>query len=71
MTSARFFDLRRLEGRDVTFALSHGRRIDAASLVSAGRGGAATVWLFVDGGDTFVPVAEIVDFFEARPGCAV
>ena len=65
MTRTRLVDLRALEGRDVTLALSHGRRIDAASLVSAGRGDPETVWVFTDGADEFVPVAEIVDFFEA------
>jgi hypothetical protein len=66
MTRARLVELRGLEGREVTLALSRGRRIDAASLVSAAPGRAETVWLFVEGADEFVPVAEIVDFFEPR-----
>jgi hypothetical protein len=70
MTRARLVKLRALEGREVTLALSRGRRIDAASLVSAAPGRAGTVWLFADGSDEFVPLADIVDFFEPRPSMA-
>jgi hypothetical protein len=63
-------ELRALEGREVTLALSHGRRVDAACLVSVAPGGSDELWLFVDGADEFVPLAEIVDFFEPRPTVA-
>jgi hypothetical protein len=67
MSTTRLEELRALEGREVTLALSHGRRVDAAWLVSVAPGGSDDVWLFVAGADQFVPLAEIVDFFEPRP----
>ena len=56
--------LRALEGRQVSIALTDGSRIDDCELVSAGHG-AATLWLFVNGDDVFVPVDEITDAWEA------
>jgi hypothetical protein len=53
-----------LEGRRVSLALVDGSRIDGCELVSAGHG-AATLWLFVNGDDVFVPVEEITDAWEA------
>jgi hypothetical protein len=53
-----------LEGRRVSLSLVDGSRIDDCELVSA-RHGAPTVWLFVNGGDIFVPVTEITDAWEA------
>ena len=53
-----------LEGRRVSLALTDGSRIDDCELVSAGHG-TATLWLFINGGDVFVPVAEITDAWEA------
>ena len=70
MTRTRLVELRALEGHEVTLALSEGRRIDAASLVSAAHGPVDTVWLCVEGADEFVPVADIVDFFEPRRALA-
>jgi hypothetical protein len=56
-----------LEGRRVSVALRDGSRIDDCELVSAGRPGTETVWLFSNGIDVFVPVATIVACWEAVP----
>jgi hypothetical protein len=53
-------NLRDLEGRQVCLALADGSRIDDCSLVSAGRRGATTVWVFANGSDAFIPRADIV-----------
>lgn len=53
-----------LEGRRVSFALVDGSRLDDCELVSAGHG-TATLWLFVNGDDLFVPVADVTDAWEA------
>src|SRR5205814_641559 len=42
-------EFRKFEGRQVSVALADGSRIDDCSLVSAGRGRADTVWVFVNG----------------------
>jgi hypothetical protein len=56
--------LRPLEGRHVSLALTDGSRIDDCQLVSAGRGRATRVWIFANGVDAFVPVADIADVWE-------
>ncbi len=53
-----------LEGRRVSVALTDGSRLDDCELVSAGHG-TATLWLYVNGDDVFVPVATITDAWEA------
>lgn len=53
-----------LEGRRVNLALADGSRLDDCELVSAGRG-TATLWLFVNGDDVFVPVTDVTDAWEA------
>lgn len=53
-----------LEGRRVSVALADGSRLDDCELVSAGHG-AATLWLFVNGNDVFVPVDAVTDAWEA------
>lgn len=53
-----------LEGRHVNVALHDGSRLDDCELVSA-RHGTNTLWLFVNGGDVFVPVSDITDAWEA------
>jgi hypothetical protein len=58
-------ELRALEGHQVGLAVRGGDRIDDCQLVSAGRGGVGTVWVFADGVDTFVPLADVVDLWEA------
>jgi hypothetical protein len=57
--------LRALEGRRVGLVVRGGGRIDDGQLVSAGRHGMGTVWVFVDGVDTFVPVDDVIDLWEA------
>jgi len=54
-----------LEGRQVSVALDDGSRIDDCQLVSGGRHGVETVWLFTNGADRFVPVHHVVDVWEA------
>jgi hypothetical protein len=56
--------LRPLEGRHVSLALTDGSRIDDCQLVSAGRGRTTRVWIFANGVDAFVPVADIADVWE-------
>ncbi|MGH9040313.1 MAG: hypothetical protein ACRDZ3_08780 [Acidimicrobiia bacterium] len=56
--------LRSLEGRHVSLALAGGARIDHCQLISAGRPGTATVWVFTGGADTFVPVSDVLDVWE-------
>jgi hypothetical protein len=55
-----------LEGRTVSVALADGSRIDDAMLVSVGRAGARTLWLFSNGEDRFVAQADIVDLWPAN-----
>jgi hypothetical protein len=53
-----------LEGRRVSLALTDGSRLDDCELVSA-RHGRATLWLFINGSDVFVPVRQVTDAWEA------
>jgi hypothetical protein len=62
--------LQPLEGRRVSVALNDGSRIDDCQLVSAGRARAATVWLFSNGTDVFLPHDAVVDVWESLPGRA-
>jgi hypothetical protein len=55
------------EGRQVSVALADGSRIDDCGLVSAGRGGARTMWVLVDGLDVFIRQADVVAVWEAAP----
>jgi hypothetical protein len=57
--------LRTLEGRQVNVSIRGGTRIDDCQLVSAGRSAVPTVWLFSNGTDVFVPLADVVDVREA------
>jgi hypothetical protein len=61
MTRDRIPELRVLEGRQVCLALAHGTRIDDCQLVSAGRAGVDTVWVFSNGSDVFVPLEAVVE----------
>jgi hypothetical protein len=65
MTVKQIQELMALEGRRVGLAVRGGRRIDDCQLVSAGRGAARTVWVFTNAADTFVPIDDVVDFWEA------
>ncbi|MGH3372294.1 MAG: hypothetical protein ACRDPR_20090 [Nocardioidaceae bacterium] len=56
--------LRRMEGRAIGLALADGTRIDGATLVSARSGRVARAWVFVNGADRFVYLADITDYWE-------
>jgi len=55
---------RALEGRQVSVALRGGFRIDDSQLVSAGRPGAPSLWLYASGTDVFVPHTAVLDLWE-------
>jgi len=57
--------LRQWEGRQVSVALADGSRVDDCQLVSAGRNGAGTLWLFTNGADRFVALTEVTAVWEA------
>ena len=59
-----------LEGQRVSIALSDGRRIDDSQLISAGRSGTSTLWVFSNGMDVFVPIKLVVDIWEVAPGAS-
>ena len=56
--------LHQLQGRQVSVALQDGNRIDDCQLVSAGRAGTATLWLFTNGTDLFVPEDQVLAVWE-------
>lgn len=58
--------LRSLEGHRVGVALSDGSRLEDCQLISAPRLGLRTVWLVLaDGADAFLPLAAVVDVWDA------
>jgi hypothetical protein len=57
--------LRELEGREVSLALADGSRLDAVTLVSAGRGTTPSVWIFAQGIDVFLPRRSVIAAWEA------
>jgi hypothetical protein len=63
----RMTELQAMEGRQVCVALANGSRIDDCSLVSAGRGRVETLWIFTNGHDAFIPLADVVDVWRAAP----
>ena len=60
-------DLLGLEGHEVCLSLADGSRLDAVTLVSAGRGRTPTVWVYAGGIDVFVPRPNVIDAWEAPP----
>lgn len=60
--------LQQWEGRQVNVALADGSRIDDCQLVSAGRNGGTSLWLFTNGADVFVPLGNITAIWETG-GC--
>ena len=56
--------LRHLEGRRVGLVLSDGSRIVDAQLISAGRPGLSSVWILIDGDDSFIPVLTVTEVWE-------
>ena len=59
--------IRGLEGRHVSVALADGSRLDDCELVSAGRHGVDSLWLYADGADTFVPLGDVTGVWEVVP----
>jgi hypothetical protein len=68
MSKHRIIQLRALEGRRVSLALADGSRIDDGQLVSAGRPQLQTIWVFVNGNDTFLPLRDVLDVWEPVSG---
>jgi hypothetical protein len=56
--------LRHLEGRRVCLVLTDGSRILEAQLISAGRPGLSSVWVLIDGTDSFIPVMSVTQVWE-------
>jgi hypothetical protein len=56
--------LRHLEGRRVGLILDDGSRIVDAQLISAGRPGLSSVWILIDGNDSFIPVLTVSEVWE-------
>ena len=65
MTKRQLAGLRALEGRHVSLSLTNGSRIDDCDLVSVGRSGLGTAWIFANGADHFVPIADLADVWES------
>jgi hypothetical protein len=57
-------NLHKLEGRTVHISLIDGSRLDEVALVSARR---STLWVFANGEDTFLPIDQVIDVWEAQP----
>ena len=69
MTGDRVAALTRgLEGHRVSVALVDGSRIDDCALISAGRDSDDRLWLYNNRADTFVPLADVTDLWEATLG---
>jgi hypothetical protein len=68
MTGERVNQFRGLEGRRVSLALTDGSRIDDCQLISAGRSGVSSLWLFTNGRDVFVAFDNVVELWEAVGG---
>ena len=63
MSARQHMRFRSLEGRTVCLALADGSRLDCVSLVSARSG---TIWVFHGGEDSFIPMDDVVDAWEAE-----
>ncbi len=62
MTAEKRRQLRRFEGSTVSLALADGSRLDDVMLVS---GHGLKLWVFDNGHDVFVPLANVIDFWSA------
>jgi hypothetical protein len=60
--------LKLLEGHRVNVALADGSRIDDCELVSVSRGRRGHLWVHANGGDAFLPLAQVSDVWEAQGG---
>jgi hypothetical protein len=56
--------LRHLEGRRIGLVLTDGSRILDAQLISAGRPGLSSVWILIDGTDSFIPLMTVTEVWE-------
>jgi hypothetical protein len=59
--------IRYLEGHHICVALVDGSRLDDCELVSAGRQGVDSLWLFANGADRFVALIDVTDVWESSP----
>ena len=50
----------------MSVSLADGSRIDDCQLVSAGRPGVQTLWVFCNGADTFVPLPAVLEVWELQ-----
>ena len=66
MTAKRLREIRELQGRRVTVALTDSSRIDDCQLVSAGRHKLGDLWLFSNGADLFVAIDSVLDVWEIQ-----
>jgi hypothetical protein len=67
MSDEQISQLRGFEGRRVSLALRDGSRIDDCQLVSVGRAGVRSVWIFTQGLDMFFSFNDLADVWEMRP----
>ena len=67
MTGGQAARLYELQGRELSFAMADGSRIDDATLVSVSASVLETAWIYTNGEDVLVPLVEIVDYWES-PG---
>lgn len=65
MSKRRIAQLRTFEGSRVNLSLRDGTRIDGCQLVSGGRRGVGTLWIFANGADAFVSLSDVIDVWEA------
>lgn len=67
-TTERGRRFRSLEGSRVNLALVDGSRMDDCKLVAAARQGVDSLWVFTNGTDVFVPLADVADLWEVEDG---
>ena len=65
MSNENLLHFRPFEGRTISIALADGSRIDDCQLISAGRHGVASLWVFVSGVDTFIPASQVIAVWES------
>jgi hypothetical protein len=56
---------RKLEGHHISIALVDGSRLDDCQLISVSRHRNGTVWVYLNGDDCFIPIGDVIDFWEA------
>jgi hypothetical protein len=61
-------DLRQYQGRQVSISLMDGTVLSECLLVSAGRGGVQTIWIFTDGADVFIRRPDVAGICLAAEG---